>query len=352
MQQTIGRPVQLDSPEQLDGRNGFVLAPFSPSADTPVLLMTPDRVEQHPVPDFSRHLENHPLVGTSLCDVEATKRHDYSVPTSQSDVPTSGCYFVDERYAHAFNRAHEAILDGRFRKLVLSHRQEIKFDEAPDPHALFLLACQLYPRQFVALVSMESSGTWLMATPEILIEGRETNLHTMSLAGTMPAPEAGTEVEWSAKNRAEQAVVTDYIVGRLQTCTRDIACTQPYTARAAHLVHLRTDIGFRVDDCTHFGRLLHTLHPTPAVCGYPTHDAREWILAHEAHERRYYSGFCGVLNPAGHTHLHVSLRCMQLADHTATLYAGGGLMPDSRLESEWNEVQQKLQTMRNLFHHV
>lgn len=331
MQQTFGRPVQLDSPEQLDGRSGFVLAPFFSSKDTPLLLMTPDRVERHPVPDI--------LVNT----VEnIAKRCPYF----------SGRYPVDADYARAFNRAHEAILGGRFRKLVLSHRQEIGFDEAIDPQALFLLACRLYPRQFVALISMEASGTWLMASPEILIEGWDTDMRTMALAGTMPAPEAGTEAEWSAKNRAEQAVVTDYIVGRLQTCACDVSFTRPYTAQAAHLVHLRTDIRFRLSDSAHLGRLLATLHPTPAVCGYPTHEAREWILGHEAHERRYYSGFCGVLNPSGHTHLHVSLRCMQLADRTATLYAGGGLMPDSRLESEWDEVQQKLQTMRNLFHHV
>lgn len=324
MQQTNGRPVQLDSPEQLDGRSGFVLAPFSPSPDFPILLLTPDRVELHPVPEAP-----HPFSPT-LC--------------------TPGP--VDASYTRAFHQAHEAILGGRFRKLVLSHRQEMRLDETADPQALFLLACQLYPRQFVALINMQGAGTWLMASPEILIEGRGGDLRTMSLAGTMPAPEAGREAVWSAKNRAEQAVVTDYIVGRLRGCARDVSCTQPYTAQAAHLVHLRTDIHFRVDDCAHLGQLLHTLHPTPAVCGYPTHDARQWILGHEAHERRYYSGFCGVLDPSAHTHLHVSLRCMQLAGPVATLYAGGGLMPDSRLQSEWNEVQQKLQTMRNLFHHV
>lgn len=324
MQQTDGRPVQFCFPEQLDGRSGFVLAPFSPSADTPILLMTPDRVEQHPVPETPVSLSQH------LC----------------TPVP------VDEHYARAFNQAHEAILGGRFRKLVLSHRQVIRIDEASDPNALFLLACRLYPRQFVALISMEASGTWLMASPEILIEGTAEEMHTMSLAGTQPASSAWAETVWDDKNRAEQAVVTDYITGRLQTCASGVTCTQPYTARAAHLVHLRTDIRFRLHDCSHLGRLLHTLHPTPAVCGYPTHSAREWILGHEVHERRYYSGFCGVLCPGGHTHLYVSLRCMQLLDRSAALYAGGGLMPDSRLQSEWYEVQQKLQTMRNLFNHV
>lgn len=320
MQQTKGRPVQLDSPEQLDGRSGFVLAPFSPDESTPILLMQPDKVELHPIPESSV-----PLLA-QVCKPVA----------------------VDEAYARCFARSHEAILRGQFGKLVLSHRQQIRMKEFPDPKALFLSACRLYPRQFVALISMEVSGTWLMASPEVLVEGRDVDMRTMSLAGTMPAPEEGQEVAWDEKNRAEQALVTKYIIGRLKTCARDIGFTQPYTARAAHLVHLRTDIRFRLDDCSRLGRLLQTLHPTPAVCGFPTHAARQWIQEHEAHSRGYYSGFCGVLAPSSHTHLHVSLRCMQLQGLTATLYAGGGLMPGSRLESEWMEVQQKMQTMRNL----
>ena len=36
----------------------------------------------------------------------------------------------------------------------------------------------------------------------------------------------------------------------------------------------------------------------------------------------------------------------------ATLWAGGGIMPDSRLEEEWSEVVQKMHTVNLLFDHV
>lgn len=65
-------------------------------------------------------------------------------------------------------------------------------------------------------------------------------------------------------------------------------------------------------------------------------------------DRRYYSGFCGMIRPHGDTALFVSLRCMQLLPHAFRLYAGGGLLADSEEESEWQETEAKIHTMARL----
>jgi isochorismate synthase len=50
------------------------------------------------------------------------------------------------------------------------------------------------------------------------------------------------------------------------------------------------------------------------------------------------------------TSLFVSLRCMHI-DHTSLhLYAGGGLLPQSREQTEWDETENKLNTMKRLLH--
>jgi isochorismate synthase len=51
------------------------------------------------------------------------------------------------------------------------------------------------------------------------------------------------------------------------------------------------------------------------------------------------------------THLYVSLRCMQLLADGYWLYAGGGLLPDSTEEQEWQETEAKMETMRSLLVH-
>ena len=54
----------------------------------------------------------------------------------------------------------------------------------------------------------------------------------------------------------------------------------------------------------------------------------------------------GWLDPEGDTHLYVNLRCMRIGAHAATLYAGGGILPTSVVEAEWEETKEKLKTMR------
>lgn len=330
MAQRSGQAEVLQSLGELNGRKGFVMAPFVPSKECPILLLQPDTIRQYPVP--------------TMPDKRALTWNAKTAPT--------------EHYAHSFARFHDAVVEGRFQKLVLARQSILNIPHSIDPDALFLRACRLYPHQFVALIVMQKAGTWLMATPEVLLEGNGKQWQTMALAGTMTAHKAQQEmtiealrqedIPWSTKNITEQNVVTQYIVEQLKDCAQELQTTGPYTTKAAYLLHLRTDIHFQLSENNALGSLLDKLHPTPAVCGMPKNEARQWIRENEALERRYYSGFCGSLYPQGESHLFVALRCMQLNADTATLYAGGGIVADSQLQSEWTEVENKLQTMQSV----
>ena len=73
-----------------------------------------------------------------------------------------------------------------------------------------------------------------------------------------------------------------------------------------------------------------------------------FIIENEGYDRSYYSGFIGWLDPKGKTDLYVNLRCMNILPQTFTLYAGGGLLAASQLEDEWQETEDKLDTMRRI----
>lgn len=329
MAQTSGKPQVVETVTNLGRLEGFVIAPFCPDATHPILLLHPDvhRQVELPVGEVSVH---------------------NSITVEQADINRLH-YHLD------FANFHAQILTGKYLKLVLSRCQHLRTEEAIDALGLFSSACQLYPHQFIALVSSPRIGTWLMATPELLIGSNGAAWTTMALAGTQrlgqreSSPEALSHVEWSAKNHAEQQYVTTYITETLEHYSDDIARRGPYTSMAAQLLHLRTDFTFSLTHPDRLGDLLNALFPTPAVCGTPKEEARKFILENESVDRSYYSGFCGPLQPEGITSLYVSLRCMQLFHHHATLYAGGGLLSDSEEDSEWDETEAKLQTMKRLF---
>lgn len=320
-----GAPQKLSSYDQLDGCEGFVMAPFNPSPECHIQLLHPDEIEITALSDFA-----------SEAVEPASAMH--GIPTGTAEERRS--------YADQFRTFHRQLCDGTFRKLVLARMSVAKKPADMSVEQLFVHACRMYPRQTVLLFSSRASGTWLMATPEVLLEGDGTRWNTMALAGTMRYD--GDAPQWSAKNRQEQDIVAQYIRETLKRHASAITASEPFTTRAADLIHLRTDFTFALPDNNHIGQLLTDLHPTPAVCGLPKDDARRFILDNEAVPREYYSGFIGPLSPGGATHLYVSLRCMKITDDQCHLYAGGGLLKESDEENEWQETEAKLMTMRQL----
>lgn len=329
IEQTEGEPSELLSCTELNGRQGFVLAPFEVRDGQPILLIRPDRIrdcELDTIPDlFSQY---------QCC----CPRKEISV--------SRGDYSID------FASFHSQLEAGAFRKIVLARRADECVDGALSPIELFRRAAERYPRMFIALVGTARSGLWLTATPEILLEGGEHEWRTIALAGTMQleGEQLGGEGEgltWNTKNIQEQRYVATYIAECLEHFTGDFREEGPTTVRAANLVHLRSDFNFTLPETGHIGDLLHELHPTPAVCGLPKREAFHFITHNERSPRRYYSGFMGMLQP-GDTHLYVSLRCMNITQGGYHLYAGGGLLKDSTEEQEWAETEAKLQTMRKI----
>lgn len=320
-----GEPEILSSVAQLNGREGFVIAPFQPSDECPVVLIHPD--ERRVI-----------LLNGGKNSEGGLDENEGIVGNGNSD--------EKEGYVRDFGCFHEQLQRGEFRKIVLARRSVQTTRLSAE--ALFVKACRMYPRLFVALVCSEASGMWLMATPEVLLQGSEGEYHTMSLAGTQKT-EAPEVLEWPQKDREEQQYVTDYIEACIRTFSDDCRLQGPYTMKAAHLCHLRTDIHFRLPSDDVLGDVLEALYPTPAVCGIPKDPARRFILRHEHEPRRYYSGFVGMLSPRSDTHLFVSLRCMRLLpDGICELYAGGGLLKESEMEKEWRETEAKMQTMMEL----
>ena len=348
IQQVGEEPAELHSCEELNGKSGFVVAPFQVTHRQPILLIRPDEVT---VVDVERECSNSILpAGSSSSTV---------CPTTPPQSPTT-------HYSTDFANYHTQLQGGRFRKIVLARCADEHTAEPLDPTALFYRACQLYPRMFISLVQTPRSGCWLTATPEILLEQNGDQWRTIALAGTMKLANEqlngeGETMTWSTKNIQEQRIVATYITECLEQFTNDIREEGPRTVRAANLVHLRSDFTFSLSDTHHLGNLLNALHPTPAVCGLPKRETFDFIVNNEHTPRRYYSGFMGPLRlqdalaaekteTACSTHLYVSLRCMNIEGNHYHLYAGGGLLRESAEEQEWLETEAKMETMKRLLY--
>jgi isochorismate synthase len=232
-------------------------------------------------------------------------------------------------------------------KTVLSRIKECDFDEKKSLD-LFYLMTETYPDAFVYFFSDATLGTWIGASPEILLRKIKQNGFTISLAGTKKSTDSEA---WGEKEKKEQIYVSKFIEEELNSLKiNEIEKSGPYEYQAGPVKHLRTDFSFTFEEQT-VDAVIRALHPTPAVSGLPQNLSLEVIRQIEPHDREIYSGFIGEINNENAS-FYVNLRCCQIFPGKIYFYLGGGYTVDSDPEKEWIETENKSKTISDLIQKV
>ncbi|MCM4152240.1 isochorismate synthase [Arenibacter sp. N53] len=268
-------------------------------------------------------------------------------------------------YLELINKAICKIESGKIDKVVLSRSIELEISKSPFD--LFRELLHQYTTAFCYIWFHPKVGLWLGATPEIFLETRNDQFKTMSLAGTQLYN--GEEVpNWQDKELVEQDMVTQFICDSLENKVSSLLVSEAISAKAGNLWHIKTSVSGKMNS-SGLEEIINALHPTPAVCGVPKTEAKEFILNNENYDRQYYTGYLGELNfkeeisrPStrknqenrayrtikNKTSLYVNLRCMQILGNKVKIYVGGGITSGSVPEKEWQETIDKSSTMLNI----
>lgn len=236
------------------------------------------------------------------------------------------------------------IRSGTVKKVVISRPIVIPFSPIGLSAVLFEQLCKDYPKAFVYLAWIPGYGLWVGATPEMLLKLEDGAVTSIALAGTRKPDEVG---EWGHKEIDEHEWVCRHIEEKMAAvgCT-EISRSGTVSVAAGTVSHLKTEYKAKIGKAT-VGALLHALHPTPAVCGWPQKEAFESILKTEGTERGFYTGFLGPVTASGNLTVYVNLRCMQITGTKAIIYSGGGITAASDPGAEWEETELKSATLLN-----
>ena len=314
---------------------GFVFAPYN--LEGSAILLKPDKVVKFP-----------------YSSTDNNKSYDFDLPKELEDTRVFHINLV--------SRGLKGIKSGKFRKVVLSRKIEQPCNTAPL--LLFQELIKTYKNAFCYFWYHPKVGTWLGATPELLLKEENRRITTMSLAGTKSVKN-NNNPNWGYKEIEEQRLVTEYISSVLESKILNFNISKVKSIKIGNLWHLRTSIYGQIK-MGGLKEILCELHPTPAVCGLPKETAEQFIKNNENYDREYYTGFLGELNfneeldrsassrdrdnkefksVNNKTELFVNLRCMKLADNIASIYVGGGVTSDSDPEKEWKETVDKSATL-------
>lgn len=311
------------------GDNGFVIAPFD-GDERGILTIPADNLCEGclDAPGL--------FVQTGNCD-----ESPYPFPENST---------TRDEHQSMVNSVIKAIKERVISKCVIS-RVKIE-NQQTDLRESFEAMCSEYPDAFIFIFHAPQSGTWIGASPEILLNKRGNILTTMALAGTR---KSGTEGGWDNKNIGEQRIVTDFIVDIMRKKGFQPKVKPDVTKHAGPVEHIMTNIEVDLPEYTNneeSSQIAHAiasdLSPTPALCGFPRQTALQLIENTERHCRGYYGGFCGPVLLDGDMSLYVNLRSARIEPKRVAIFVGGGIVEDSEAAAEWEETERKAETMGKL----
>ncbi|KAK3133165.1 hypothetical protein QOZ80_6AG0533210 [Eleusine coracana subsp. coracana] len=186
-------------------------------------------------------------------------------------------------------------------------------------------------------------------SPEQLFHRKYLNISSEALAGTRARGKTraddfqiGRDLLLSSKEDIEFTIVRDSIKKKLEMiCDEVVVHPTKALRKLPRVQHLSAQLAARIRNEDDEFDILNTLHPSPAVCGLPTKEARYFIRDYEIFDRGMYAGPVGWFGGA-ESEFAVGIRSALLGKgHSTLVYAGAGIVEGTNPSFEWDELDLK-----------
>lgn len=266
-----------------------------------------------------------------------------------------GNYFTNPDHDEFCLMVNDALLTLRksdLIKVVLSRLLYIEPKEQLNSLQLWLKLNQQNPSSYNFHVPLENK-TLIGASPELLLRKKGNIINTTPLAGSISRGENNYTDERAQKNLLNSSKdITEHniVIEAIRQCLNERCKTLNIPKASLYstptLWHLATHISGIIDNpYDNALSLACLLHPTPALCGTPSSQAKELINKLEPFNRGWFGGIVGWCDTEGNGEWVVTIRSGIITPNRIELFAGAGIVENSKPESEWLETGVKLKTM-------
>ncbi len=239
-------------------------------------------------------------------------------------------------------------------KVVLAHVCEVIRAERIEVVPALTRLLTRYPECFTFLFEPRPYHAFFGATPELLVEVDGTSFTSMGLAGSIErgADEAddaqlAQALLDSTKDRYEHDLVVQAMRKRLAPVASHLEMPpQPEIYQLSNIQHLFTPVSGRLHTAQGILALVDLLHPTPALGGSPRELALPLIREAEPVPRGWYAAPVGWIDQQMDGAFAVAIRSAVVQERKAWLYAGAGIVADSKPAREWEETGWKFRPMQ------
>ncbi|XP_048137455.1 isochorismate synthase 1, chloroplastic isoform X2 [Rhodamnia argentea] len=232
----------------------------------------------------------------------------------------------------------------------------------------FLTATDIDPITWLACLQIEGENAYQFClqppnapafignTPEQLFHRTRLSISSEALAGTRARGESvasDLQIELdllsSPKDHLEFTIVRESIRRKLEAvCSGVVVEPRKAIRKLSRVQHLHAVLAGKLRSEGDEFDILSSLHPSPAVCGFPTEEARLLIAETEVFDRGMYAGPVGWFG-GGESEFAVGIRSALVGKGLgALIYAGTGIVEGSNPSSEWDELEIKISQFKKL----
>ena len=261
-----------------------------------------------------------------------------------------------ELYASSFEKIKRYILEGDCYQVNLTQRFSV--DVQAEPWDIYLKLRENNPAPFAAYFNAPGACV-LSSSPERFLSITGGNVETKPIKGTIRRASYANEDKALAeqllesdKDRAENLMIVDLMRNDIsKNCESGSVSVPRLFALESYATvhHLVSTVTGRLKTGKHALDLLRGCFPGGSITGAPKLRAMEIIEELEPYRRNIYCGSIGYVGFDGNMDTNIAIRTMAHAEGKVHCWAGGGIVADSELESEYQECFEKAAAMLRLF---
>jgi len=311
------------------------------------------------------HKQQSWLVGAGQSTATQKKWDELVTLFSQQAVQTHASTFhvqgeitsniTKQQYAKGFDKIQRYIHEGDCYQV--NYSQCFSVPIKGDPWVAYQTLRKTNPAPYAAYLNTPFSQI-LSCSPELFLQLNGNIVKTKPIKGTLPRganrqedDQLIQELMHSKKNRAENLMIVDLLRNDLgKSCkVGSIHVPELFQIESFATVHhlVSTVAGMLAPDADAI-TLLRGCFPGGSITGAPKHRAMQIIEELEPHRREVYCGSIGYIGFDGNMQTNIAIRTLAAFEESIKFCAGGGIVADSKMEDEYQEIRHKAAAMLEL----
>lgn len=279
-------------------------------------------------------------------------------PQSKNELSTLKERKPDTLYTAQFKQVNEYLIAGDCYQINLARRVQIPVQT--PPFELYKQVRQETKAPYSGFFNIEQGQCLCFSPEQFLTLNADGNIFTSPIKGTRPRdndPEqdaiGAKALGESVKDRAENLMIVDLLRNDFGRFCEPGSINVPklmHVQSFATVHHLISEVHGKIQAGITAEAVLAACFPGGSITGAPKRRAMQIIDELETEDRHAFCGSLVHLGANGTLNANICIRTGILQDNTLTLWAGGGIVIDSTLETEWIETLWKIQRILEVCH--